>query len=225
MIARILLVEDDAPLAQTVAEYLRSEGFVVTIAGTGPEGLRLAQSEAPDLVILDWLLPGMSGIDVCRRIRAAGRTPIIMLTARVEEADKLLGLELGADDYITKPFSLRELTARVRAVLRRSQPGTTADVLRLGPLEVDVGAHGVRLAGREVDLTPSEFKILAVLARHPGRVFTRLQLMEAALGEYYEGYERTVDSHISRLRQKIDPDHRLIQTVHGIGYKLVPPRG
>lgn len=223
---RILVIEDDERLAQQVAEYLGSEGYQVEVAADGPGGLERWRALRPDLVVLDWLLPGATGLDVLREIRRGATTPVIMLTARSDEADKLLGLELGADDYLTKPFSLRELAARVRAVLRRAKaPGASgADEVRLGGLTVDFRGHAARRGARDLGLTATEFKLLATLARHPGRAFTRLQLLEAALDEYYEGYERTVDTHISRLRHKLGDDGpRLIQTVHGVGYKLVPP--
>jgi len=219
----ILIADDDAGMLQMVSQYLTSEGYRVLHASDGPSALALAQAERLDLAILDWMMPGMSGLDVCRSLRRDGsRLPVIMLTARSEEPDKLLGLELGADDYITKPFSLREMTARMRAVLRRTAPDAPKeDVARFGDVTIDFPGANVERAGQSVSLTATEFKLLAVLARTPGRVFSRLQLMESALGEYYEGYDRTIDSHISHLRRKLGND--MIQTVHGIGYKLVPP--
>lgn len=223
---RILIADDDGPLLQVTSEYLRSEGFVTLQASDGSEALRLWQQKGPDLVILDWMMPGQSGLDVARQIRQQGRTPVIMLTARAEESDKLLGLELGADDYLTKPFSLRELTARIRAVLRRSRPELDLkETVAFGDLVLDFAAHTLQRQGEEVLLTATEFKLLAVLARSPNRVFSRLQLMESAVGDYYEGYERTIDSHISHLRRKLGADEGLIQTVKGTGYKLVPPKG
>ena len=223
---RILIVDDDEQLRQVTAEYLRSEGYVTLEAGDGAEALKLWQEQAPDLVVLDWMLPRQSGLDVARQIRQRDATPIVMLTARAEEPDKLVGLELGADDYLTKPFSLRELVARIRAVLRRVRPGLNhSDTVVFGDVMINLrGPPGQKVEGANVHLTPTEFKLLAVLARNPGRVFSRLQLMEAAIGDYYEGYERTIDSHISHLRRKLGGD-ALIQTVHGIGYKLLPPRG
>ncbi len=222
---RILIVDDDEQLRQVTAEYLRSEGYVTLEAGDGAEALKLWQEQAPDLVVLDWMLPRQSGLDVARQIRQRDATPIVMLTARAEEPDKLVGLELGADDYLTKPFSLRELVARIRAVLRRVRPGLNhSDTVVFGDVMINLSGHAVQKAGEDVTLTATEFKLLAVLARNPGRVFSRLQLMEAAIGDYYEGYERTIDSHISHLRRKLGGD-ALIQTVHGIGYKLLPPRG
>lgn len=224
---RVLVVEDDEKIAGQVAEYLVSEGFQVEVATDGPAGLERWRSLRPDLVVLDWMLPGMSGIELLRQIRQSGATPVIMLTARSEETDKLLGLELGADDYLAKPFSLRELAARVRAVLRRVQPPSAApeaDAAQFGAITVDFPGHAAYRAGADLGLTSTEFRLLATLARYPGRAFTRLQLLEAALGEYYEGYERTIDTHISRLRAKLGPDEGLVQTVHGVGYKLAPPR-
>lgn len=220
---RILVADDDAGMLQMISQYLASEGYRVVTASDGPAALAAARTEQIELAVLDWMMPGMSGLDVCRALRRDGsRLPVIMLTARSEEPDKLLGLELGADDYITKPFSLREVTARVRAVLRRAVPDSPeADVARFGEVTIDFPGVNVEWAGRAISLTATEYKLLTVLARTPGRVYSRLQLMEAALGEYYEGYDRTIDSHISHLRRKLG--NEMIQTVHGIGYKLVPP--
>ncbi|MGE5673045.1 MAG: response regulator transcription factor [Mycobacterium leprae] len=221
----ILLVEDDLQLRPVMAEYLRSEGYATLEAGDGVEALRLWQERRPDLILLDWMLPELGGLDVARQVRAAGATPIIMLTARNEEPDMIIGLEMGADDYLTKPVSMRQLVARVRAVLRRSHPEPVAlHTLTAGEIRIDLDGHAVWNGETEVPLTATEFKVLAVLARSPNRVFSRGQLMEAAIGDYYEGYERTIDSHISRLRHKLGVD-QLIQTVHGTGYKLVPPKG
>ncbi|MFZ5818055.1 MAG: response regulator transcription factor [Bacillota bacterium] len=216
---RILIADDDPALRQMVREYLISEGYRVLEAADGRQALEMARRERPDVAMLDWMMPGISGLDVCRTIRAESSMPVIMVTARVEEPDKLLGLELGADDYITKPFSLRELTARLRALLRRARPEQREERLTFGEISIDLAGHAVSRGGEAVALTATEFKLLAALARSPGRVFSRLQLMEAALGEYYEGYERTIDSHISHLRRKLGGE--LIQTVHGLGYKLV----
>ncbi len=216
---RILIADDDAGMRQMIGEYLTSEGYRVIEATDGRQALELARRERPDMAILDWMMPGMSGLDVCRTIRAESSMPMIMVTARVEEPDKLLGLELGADDYITKPFSLRELTARIRALLRRARPETREDKITFGEITIDFAGLAAERAGEPIALTATEFKLLATLARSPGRVFSRLQLMEAALGEYYEGYDRTIDSHISHLRRKLGGD--LIQTAHGLGYKLV----
>lgn len=225
-VATILLADDDAGLRQVVDEYLRSEAFETILAADGNEAIRLWREQAPDLLLLDWMMPGRSGLDVAREVRRQARTPIIMLTARAEESDKLLGLELGADDYLTKPFSMRELVARIRAVLRRSQPEglPEAEVIQVGEFTIDLSAVEVRRSGELLPLTTTEFRILTAMARAPNRVFSRLQLMEAADGDYFEGYERTMDSHISHLRRKLGAES-LIQTVKGAGYKLVPPRG
>lgn len=221
----ILIADDDDRLCQVIADYLQGEGFATIQAHTGTEALALWEARRPDLLVLDWMMPERSGVDVLREVRRRHDTPIIMLTARDDEADKLLGLELGADDYLTKPFSMRELAARIRAVLRRTRSGPAEpEVIQYGDLMIDLAAHSVYRNGEELSLTPTEFKLLAVLARNPNRVYSRLQLMEAAIGDYYEGYERTVDSHISHLRRKLG-DGGLIQTVKGVGYKLVPPKG
>ncbi len=221
----ILVVEDDLELRPLVAEYLRNEGYATLEAGDGAQALRLWEEHRPDLIVLDWMLPVCSGLDVARQVRAKDKTPIIMLTARNEEPDIIIGLEMGADDYLAKPVSLRQLVARIRAVLRRTHPEpANHDLLTLGDVQIDLAGHTVQRGGQEVALTATEFKLLTALARNPNRVFSRLQLMETAIGDYYEGYERTIDSHISRLRGKLGVEN-LIQTVHGIGYKLVPPRG
>jgi DNA-binding response OmpR family regulator len=198
----------------------------VLAAYSGPEALRIARQERPDLVILDLMLPEIDGLDVCRVLRKESDIPIIMLTARVEETDKLIGLELGADDYITKPFSPREVVARVRTVLRRIHPGVPAGApgtLTVGELRLDRAQHTVLVGERPVELTPSEFEILSLMLNSPGRVFTREQLLEATQGGAYEGYERTIDTHIKNLRQKIEAAPRrpeYLLTVHGIGYKI-----
>jgi DNA-binding response OmpR family regulator len=222
---RIMIVEDDAQLRTVINDYLRNDGYVTLEAGDGLLALRLYDEQRPDLILLDWMLPGLSGLDVARQVRSKGKTPIIMLTARNEEPDIIVGLEMGADDYLVKPVSLRQLVARVRAVLRRTHPGPDpGDLLTFGQVTVDLAGHTVWRDDQSIAITATQFKLLAVLARNPGRVFSRLQLMETAIGDYYEGYERTIDSHISHLRRKLGaPD--LIQTVHGAGYKLVPPRG
>jgi DNA-binding response OmpR family regulator len=220
---RILVVEDDPDLRAAICAYLRAEGYAVLEAGDGAVALRQWEDEHPDLLVLDWMLPGLSGLDVARSVRAKGATPIIMLTARNEEPDIIVALEVGADDYLTKPVSLRQLVARIRAVIRRSRPDPVAgELLTLGDLQIDLAGQSVRRSDQVIGLTGTEFKLLAVMARSPNRVFSRLQLMEAASSYYYEGYERTIDSHISRLRRKLEPAD-LIQTVHGTGYKLVPP--
>ena len=224
MDARILIVDDEPELVRVVRSYLEKAGFQVSAAYRGDEGLQAFRTIRPDLVILDLNLPGMDGLDVAREIRRLGQTPILMLTARVEEADRLVGLELGADDYVVKPFSPREVVARVRAILRRSQGGAApVEVIRIAGLEIDIVRHTVRCGGKPLDLTPTEFSLLAVLAGQPGRVFTRMQLLEAAQGNAFEGYERTIDVHVKNLRAKVEPDPKrpaLILTVFGIGYKF-----
>lgn len=220
----ILIIEDESELVKVLRAYLEQAGYAVLTSSRGDAGLAQWESRRPDLVLLDLNLPGLDGLDVARHIRRKSDTPIIMLTARVEEADQVVGLELGADDYITKPFSPRVVVARVRALLRRTD-GTapTSHLLKAGDLEIDLDAHAVSRAGVDVDLTPTEFAILAALAAYPGRVFTRLQLLETGQGAAYEGYERTIDAHIKNLRAKIEPDPRspqYIQTVFGVGYRL-----
>ena len=229
--ATILIVEDEPELVKVLRSYLEQAGFTVFSSGRGDTGLAAWEQRQPDLVILDLNLPGMDGLDVARAIRRKSSTPILMLTARVEEADQLVGLELGADDYMAKPFSPRLVVARVRALLRRSAPAPqAATILRAADLEIDLGAHTVHRAGEPVDLTPTEFSLLATLAEQPGRVFSRLQLLEAAQGNAYEGYERSVDAHIKNLRAKLEPDPRhpqYVETVFGVGYRFAqnPGRG
>lgn len=224
--AKILIIEDEPELVRVLRSYLERAGYAVISSGRGDDGLQLWEREKPDLVLLDLNLPGADGLDVARAIRKRADTPLIMVTARVEEADRLVGLELGADDYIPKPFSPREVVARVRAVLRRATKNGSAStgmVLKISDLEIDLDAHAVICRGRKVDLTPTEFDLLATMARHPGRVFSRLQLLEAVQGVAYEGYERTVDAHIKNLRSKIEADARhprYIQTVFGVGYRM-----
>lgn len=230
---RILVVDDEPKIAQIVQAYLERQGYHVVVAGDGQHAMSLVQRVRPDLIILDVMLPEMSGWDVCRQVRRDQRTadiPIIMLTARDDIADRIVGLELGADDYVVKPFDPRELVARVRAVLRRAvdrgQASTaTASnrVLRLGDLCIDLERYEVHVRENLLALTRSEFQILAALATQPGRVFSRLQLLDAAQGEAFEGYERTIDTHVKNLRRKLedDPRHpRYLVTVYGIGYKL-----
>ncbi len=221
---KILVVEDEAKIARTLRLYLEQAGFVVTLSPTGSDALPSFHRERPDLIILDLGLPGMDGLDVARAVRREGGTPIIMLTARSEEADKLIGLELGADDYVTKPFSPREVVARVRTVLRRAQPvPSQPEVITVGDVLLDMTRRIVQVSDRILELTPSEFELLSAFVRHPGQVFTRLQLLDLTQGEAYEGYERTIDQHIKNLRKKIEPDPsnpRYIVTVHGVGYKF-----
>jgi DNA-binding response OmpR family regulator len=222
--ATILIVEDEFELVRVLRSYLEQAGFSVLAAGRGDTGLSLWESKQPDLVILDLNLPGMDGLDVARNIRRKGSTPIIMLTARVEETDQLIGLEIGADDYIPKPFSPRIVVARVRALLRRAEAVPEAPhFLRAADLEIDLQGHTARRGGDSLDLTPTEFSLLSILASQPGRAFSRLQLLEASQGAAYEGYERTIDAHIKNLRSKLEPNPkkpRYIETVFGIGYRF-----
>ncbi len=225
--ATILIIEDEPELVKVLRSYLEQAGFSVIASGRGDGGLALWEQKQPDLVILDLNLPGMDGLDVARAIRRKAATPIIMLTARVEETDQLIGLELGADDYIAKPFSPRVVTARVRALLRRSEGALAAPDaphrLRVADLEIDLDGHRVQRAGQEIDLTPTEFGLLAALAGQPGRVFSRLQLLEASSGAAYEGYERSIDAHIKNLRAKLELDPKnphYIETVFGVGYRM-----
>lgn len=222
-----VLVVDDAPeIVRIVRDYLEHAGFSVVTGSNGSDALRLARTERPDLIVLDLGLPGRDGIDVTRDLRRESSVPIVMLTARTDETDKLVGLELGADDYVTKPFSARELVARVRAVLRRAQAAATpADVVSAGELQIDVPRMTVSVAGRvvEPELTASEFALLLAMARQPGRVFTRAQLLDALRGEAFEAYERAIDAHVKNIRRKIEPDPReprYLLTVFGVGYRV-----
>jgi DNA-binding response OmpR family regulator len=222
--AKILVVDDEARIVKLVRSYLEQAGYVVVEASDGQTALIQARRERPDLIVLDLGLPGIDGFEVARILRREGDTPIIMLTARIEDTDRIVGLELGADDYVTKPFNPRELVARVRAVLRRTS-GTppTPEILRAGELVVDVGGRQATVAGRPLTLTPTEFELLIVLLQNPGRAFTRMELLDRVQGDAYEGYERTVDAHVKNLRAKLgdDPRHpHYIQTVFGVGYKL-----
>lgn len=224
----ILVVDDEPKIVRLVRDYLENAGFRVVMASDGQTALAQFHYEQPDLVVLDLNLPGMDGLEVARAIRSERKTPIIMLTARVEEADRVSGLELGADDYVTKPFSPHELTARVRAVLRRAQDSEpTSPLLRLGgragSLVIDLDKRTVTQDGQVVDLTATEFDLLLVLARSPGRVFSRMELLDRVQGEAFEGYDRTIDVHIKNLRKKIEPDPReprYILTVYGTGYRF-----
>ncbi|MDI3256854.1 MAG: response regulator transcription factor [Kyrpidia sp.] len=224
MEATLLLVDDEPRVLDVMASFLQGEGFRIVTAATGQQALDAFREHRPDLVVLDWMLPEMSGLEVCRRLRQSGNVGIIMVTARTEEADKIVGLEVGADDYITKPFSLRELAARIRSVLRRTQEKTEdSSVLRRGDLTIDEAKFRVWKRDQEIILTPTEFKILLTLASRPGTVYSRLQLLQAAMGETYLNYERTVDTHVSHLRKKIEDDPaepKYIQTVYGVGYRF-----
>ncbi len=222
----ILVVEDEPRIAELSRDYLEHAGFTVRIASTGEAALQSVHRDRPDLVVLDLGLPGIDGLDVTRAIRRDSALPVIMVTARDDELDKLLGLELGADDYMTKPFSPRELVARVRAVLRRAEASSEAqpdEVIRAGALTMDVGRMRTRLGDRPVDLTPTEFALLAALARQPGRIFTRSQLLDAIHGVAFESFERAIDTHVKNIRRKLEPDPRRpahLLTVYGVGYRL-----
>ena len=227
MAKRILVVDDEARLVHLLRGYLEQDGYEVATAANGREALLVSREFSPDLIVLDLMMPDMDGWEFMRHMRRERDTPVIMLTARVDENDRIAGLEMGADDYLTKPFSPRELMARVRAVLRRAQPGETASAerLRAGGLELDPEAHVARRDGRALELTPMEFDLLLALMRNPGRAFGRLELLERTQGLAYDGYERTVDVHIKNLRKKIesDPAHpAYILTVFGVGYRFNP---
>ena len=225
---RVLIVEDDPVVVETLTTYLEHAGFDVIAAANGADGLARAQAPDVAVVILDWMVPGMNGPEVCRRLRAVSTVPVLMLTARTAEDDRVRGLETGADDYVPKPFSPREVVARVQALLRRSPAaggGTTRPPTSVGELEVDHFKREVRLAGTLVTLTPTEFRLLEALATHPGRTFAREELLSRAFGPDYDGLDRTVDTHITNLRRKLNAggSHALIQTVHGVGYRLMVP--
>lgn len=216
----ILVVDDEPQIAEIATDYLRLAGFDVITAGDGVRALEAVRGRRPDLIVLDLGLPGLDGIDVARSIRRESDLPIVMLTARVQEDERLHGLEIGADDYITKPFSPRELVARVRAVLRRTEKGRgDADVFRVMELTIDVPRMTVTRGDEVIDLTPTEFHIVATLARHPGRVFTRTQLLDAVRSSSAESFDRAIDSHIKNIRRKLKGSY--IQTVYGIGYKFI----
>lgn len=222
----LLIIEDEPELVRVLRSYLEQAGFTVLTALRGDTGLTTWEDKHPDLVILDLNLPGLDGLEVTRSIRQDKtlRTPIIMLTARTDESDQLIGLELGADDYIPKPFSPRIVVARVNALLRRTEPPSQSDLpLHIADLEIDPSAHRLTRLGKEIELTPTEFSLLSTLASQPGRVFSRLQLLEASQGVAYEGYERTIDAHVKNLRAKIEPDSKkpkYIETVFGVGYRF-----
>jgi two-component system alkaline phosphatase synthesis response regulator PhoP len=224
MAKKILVVDDEPQISSVLKAYLEKAGFKVLTAADGSTAVQVCRREKPDFMILDLNLPGMDGLDVCREVRKDSEIPILMLTARVEETDKLVGLELGADDYVVKPFSPREVVARVRTILRRAGPSAEkVELIEVGGLKIDLDQHTVEVDGREVDLTPTEFGILVALARQPRRVFTRLQIMEQAQGDAFEGYERTIDAHVKNIRLKMEVDPRkpkYIHTVFGVGYKL-----
>ena len=222
----ILIIEDEPELVKVLRSYLEQSSFMVITSYKGDTGLETWKNTQPDLVILDLNLPGMDGLEIAKNIRKQSNTPIIMLTARVEESDRLIGLELGADDYVTKPYSPREVVARVKAVLRRSGVDSAFEstMIKISELEIDLAGYSVSMGGNTIDLTRTEFGILATLAKNPGRVFNRLQLLEATQdGEVFEGFERNVDAHIKNLRAKIEPNPKkpiYIETVFGVGYRF-----
>jgi two-component system, OmpR family, alkaline phosphatase synthesis response regulator PhoP len=227
----ILVVDDEPKIVQIARDYLEHAGFAVLTARDGKAALAAFRTSKPDLVILDLGLPEMDGLDVTRALRKDSNVPIVMLTARDEETDKLVGLELGADDYVTKPFSPKELVARVRAVLRRWDAASLnagSEIVRSGDLTLDIPRMSVTVGGRHVDVTPTEFELLATLARQPGRIFTRGQLLDAVRGVAFESYERAIDAHVKNIRRKIEPDPhapRYLLTVYGVGYKFADKEG
>ena len=224
---KIVVIDDEPSVQEVVRGYLEKDGYLVYVAGNGREGLALAERTRPGLIVLDLMLPDVSGEEICREIRSRSDVPILMLTAKASEDERVSGLALGADDYLTKPFSPRELVARVRAVLRRTQ-GTETPLVEVlsfdeGSLEVDTVQHEVRRDGVPVDLTPNEYRLLMTLARYPGRVYSRFELINHVQGYDFEGYERTIDVHVKNLRKKIEPDPkhpRYVETVYGVGYRL-----
>ena len=225
---RILIVDDEKMIVQTVKAYLDQEGFKTYTASDGEAALRAFEEKGPDLIVLDLMLPRLNGIEVTKKIRATSNVPIIMLTAKASEADRVVGLELGADDYVVKPFSPRELVARVRAVLRRIEGDAgAAERIVSGGLDIDLKTREVKVNGVEIELTPTEFDLLAFLAHHPGQVFTRLQLLREVQGYTYDAFARTIDTHVKNLRRKIEEDpkepHYLL-TVHGVGYRFTRER-
>lgn len=224
----ILIIEDETKIAAILKAYLEKSGYRTSCSGRGDQAVSLVRKHSPDLMLLDIMLPGMDGMAVCREVRRFSSIPIIMITARVEELDRLLGLEIGADDYICKPFSPREVVARVKAVLRRVHPEASGKTLSVGPVTIDEISHQASVCDRPVDLTPSEFKLLQVLVSQPGRVFSRDELLSRVQGCDCEGYDRTIDSHIKNLRKKIAvhlPGQVVIATIYGLGYKIagIPP--
>ena len=220
----VLVVDDEPKIVQLARDYLENAGFAVVSASDGKAALATARASHPDLVVLDLGLPELDGLDVARALRRDSRVPIVMLTGRGDEADKIAGLEIGADDYVTKPFSPKELVARVRAVLRRTeQAPDVADVVRAGDVTLDVPRMRVRVGERAVELTPTEFQLLVALARAPGRIFTRAQLLDAVHGVAFESYERAIDAHVKNIRRKLEPvpnEPRYLLTVYGVGYRF-----
>ena len=220
----VLVVDDDVKAVELVRLYLDRDGYQVLTAYDGVEALRLARESRPDIIVLDLMLPDIDGLEVCRTLRHESDVPVIMLTARTTDQDKLTGLDLGADDYVTKPFSPKELAARVRAVLRRLPGERGPEEIKSGELSMDFTKHEAWLAGRPLNLTSVEFKLLGILAKEPGRVFSRASLIEEALGYDFEGFDRTIDVHILNLRRKLEPDPshpKYIKTIYGVGYKFV----
>ena len=224
----VLVVDDEPKIVQLARDYLERAGFTVASASDGREALAVFRSQSPELVVLDLGLPVVDGLDVARSIRKSSNIPIVMLTARGDESDRIAGLELGADDYITKPFSPKELVARVRAVLRRTEmTGMPAESLRVGDVAIDVPRMSVQVGDRDVELTPTEFQLLVTMARAPGRVFTRAQLLDAVHGVAFESYERAIDAHVKNIRRKLETDPReprYLLTVHGVGYRFADER-
>jgi DNA-binding response OmpR family regulator len=220
----ILVVDDEPKIVELARDYLEHAGFAVVSAFDGSEALTRARTDAPDLIVLDLGLPKLDGLDVARALRRDSNVPIVILSGRSDETDKLVGLELGADDYVTKPFSPKELVARVRAVLRRiERPAPASDIIRASDVTLDVPRMRVRAGERDVELTPTEFQLLAALAREPGRVFTRSQLLDAVHGVAFESYERAIDAHVKNIRRKLESEPReprYLQTVHGVGYRF-----
>jgi two-component system, OmpR family, response regulator BaeR len=223
---QVLIVEDEIKISQVLCEYLERSGYSVFSLRRGDEVIPQVKKNPPVLILLDIMLPGMDGMEVCRELRKFSSIPVIMITARVDEIDRLLGLELGADDYVCKPFSPREVVARVKAVLRRTQPQQTEAHLTVGEVSLDEQRHQVLIRGKEVKLTPCEFQLLKALLAHPNRVFSRSELLNLVQGYDFEGYDRTIDTHIKNLRKKVAtmaPDQELVTTVYGIGYKFSCP--
>lgn len=219
----ILIVEDEKKIAEIIEAYLEKENFKVTTASDGNKAWDILEKEIPDLIVLDIMLPGIDGVEILKRVRSKSNVPVIMLTAKSDEIDRILGLELGADDYVTKPFSPRELVARIKAVTRRKNESIEEDEISVSGLKINTSRHEAKMNGKLITLTVTEFEILKAIAKSPGRVFTRLQLVELVQGDYFEGYERTIDTHIKNLRQKIEKDPAnptFIKTVYGIGYKF-----
>ena len=223
----ILVVEDEHKIAKLICDYLIKAGYKIDSLDRGDKVIASIKKDMPDLILLDLMLPGMEGTDVCREIRKFSDVPIIMITARVDEIDRLLGLELGADDYICKPFSPREVVARVKAVLRRAFPKQDVKKMKAGPISLEEDTHQVRIGGQGLNLTPSEFGLLKVFLSQPNRVFSRSELLDRVQGYQFEGYDRTIDSHVKNLRKKIAavlPDQEVISTVYGVGYKFSDPK-